>query len=423
MGTMGLADFLPPALLRSPDMGPAQRWRLVGALYKQKLSLIEGSLALAALQLLCWFESGMAVFGAMCGLTLVLLALRLGSMAAFFRRSGRSAPEQWARLFVLGAAATGILWGATTVLTLLAIPYPPLHTIVLMCEAGWVAGAAVRNATSPATVMIQTVSTVLVAMVSALFTGIPIYAVTALFCLLMFTSIISVARYIGAQTEATLLSEQRLAEVNAQLTGTCAELERANARLEQLSATDALTGIGNRRAFDATLAAEWNRAVRDRTTMSLLVIDVDMFKAFNDFYGHPAGDACLRIIADTIESGLRRSVDFAGRFGGEEFVALLPGVDAEGAMQTAERLRNAVTDVTLEHARSPFGIVTVSIGAATAFPHAGCSALDLLSAADRALYRAKRAGRNCTEALPVLESTLDIAPTVTRAVFARAIAR
>ncbi len=416
---MGLADLLPPALLRSPDMGPAQRWRLVGALYKQKLSLIEGSLALAALQILCWDESGMSVFGAMSCLTLLVLTLRLYSMAAFRRRSPRHSPEQWARLFVLGAAATGMLWGATTVLTLLAIPYPPLHTIVLMCEAGWVAGAAVRNATSPAAVMIQTVSTVLVATVSALFTGIPIYAVTAFFCLLMFTSIISVARYIGAQTEATLLSEQRLAEVNARLTGACAELERANARLEQLSATDALTGIGNRRAFDATLAAEWSRAARDRTVLSLLVIDVDLFKAFNDFYGHPAGDACLRIIADTIESSLRRSVDFAGRFGGEEFVALLPGVDAAGAMAMAEQLRHAVTDAPLEHARSPFRMVTVSIGAASALPHLGGSALDLLSAADRALYRAKRAGRNRTEALPLNESTADTAPTV----YARAIAR
>lgn len=407
MGAIGMTRLiarvavrLPAALLPSEELGPDQRWRLAGSLYRQRLPLIEGSLALAALQALCWFYTGKGLFLLLAAAALLLLGIRVRYLLAFDHRSGRHTPEQWAAWFVIGAAATGMLWGSTAFLAFTGVQNPPLQAVVLIAEAGWVAGAAVRNAASPAAVWSQMLTTIVVSMAGALSTGLAIYQMTAFFYVLMFTSLLSVAHYLGQQMASQLLTEQRLADVNTKLTTACTELEQANTRLEQLSATDPLTGIGNRRAFDAILLKEWGRATREFSSVSLLLIDVDLFKAFNDFYGHPAGDAALRIIADTIEHCLRRPPDFAGRIGGEEFVALLPGVDLKGALEVAERVRSAVTETPLPHAGSPFGIVTISVGAAASVPRSGATHADLVEAADQALYRAKQSGRNRIEAAP-----------------------
>jgi diguanylate cyclase (GGDEF)-like protein len=404
-----LMRHLPAALMRGKELDAARLWRLVDTLYLQPRSLIEGSLACGVVLVTCAFWSGMRVFGVLAVLMLLLLAARLFQAHAYKRRSDRHSAQLWARWFSYGAAGMGAAWGATLWLALTRIHDPAIHMVVMTVQAGWVAGASIRNAASPAAVSAQALMCLIPGVLGALANGTPVYRLSAIFFVVMATSIRSVVIFLGRQMTTSLLSEQRLAEVNAQLTGTCAALEQANARLKQLSATDALTGIGNRRAFDAALATEWGHAMRDGSTISLLFIDVDLFKAFNDFYGHPAGDACLRIIADTIEQGVRRPLDFVGRFGGEEFVALLPGVDSAGALDMAEKLRGAVIAGPVPHARSPFGVVTVSVGAATAAPLPGSTALDLLGAADRALYLAKRAGRNRTEAsiLPSAQSTAD----------------
>jgi diguanylate cyclase (GGDEF)-like protein len=126
----------------------------------------------------------------------------------------------------------------------------------------------------------------------------------------------------------------------------------------------------------------------------LLVIDVDHFKSFNDRYGHPAGDDCLRLIADVAERTLRRPPDFAARIGGEEFVAVLPGTDEAGAREVAERVRLAVLTSRMPHEGNPIGRVTISIGAASMAPRPGDAAQKLIDLADRALYGAKQSGRN-----------------------------
>ena len=169
----------------------------------------------------------------------------------------------------------------------------------------------------------------------------------------------------------------------------------ANARLEQALQTDVLTALSNRRAFDAALAAEWRRAQREQTPMSLLMVDIDCFKGFNDRYGHPAGDSCLRAVAGALASQAYRPADMAARIGGEEFGILLPVTDAHGAMQVAERLRASVAALLILHPGSGTGTVTVSVGAATIYPFSpDAAASHLVSTADRALYRAKEAGRN-----------------------------
>ncbi len=171
-------------------------------------------------------------------------------------------------------------------------------------------------------------------------------------------------------------------------------LAEAHARLAQLATTDGLTSLPNRRSFDSALAGEWQRARRELIPVSLLMIDVDCFKKFNDHFGHLAGDDCLRAVADAIRGAVHRAWDTVARFGGEEFAVLLPATDSMGAMHIAEAMRRAVRARELLHPESPNGIVTVSIGVATEDTEHYATAEALIAAADAALYAAKSAGRD-----------------------------
>jgi diguanylate cyclase (GGDEF)-like protein len=202
---------------------------------------------------------------------------------------------------------------------------------------------------------------------------------------------------VGVRIDVTELieREQSLQRLNA-------ELDTANRRLAELSETDALTGIANRRQFDRRLAEEWLRALRHGLPLALLLIDVDHFKRFNDRHGHPAGDACLRRIAGLLVRRARRPDELVARFGGEEFVVLLPHTDAEDARVQAERCRDAIDGAAIPHDDSPLGpSVTLSIGIATipvdADEH---DPQQLVRLADAALYRAKREGRHRVVAAP-----------------------
>ncbi|MCM2258377.1 MAG: diguanylate cyclase [Vicinamibacteria bacterium] len=171
-------------------------------------------------------------------------------------------------------------------------------------------------------------------------------------------------------------------------------LEAANARLEALSLRDALTGIANRRCLDEVLHAEWSRARRAAEPIALLLLDLDHFKALNDRRGHPEGDAALQEVARWLERAVQRSGDLVARYGGEEFAVVLPGLEEDGALRVAERLRQGVADLALAHPGSSFGRVTVSVGVAALLPTTGLPPEHLLRLADRALYRAKAQGRN-----------------------------
>lgn len=167
-----------------------------------------------------------------------------------------------------------------------------------------------------------------------------------------------------------------------------------NRELELLAATDALTGLCNRRRFDEALAREWRRAVRTQRPLSLILLDADHFKGFNDHYGHQKGDEALKLIARSIEASIDSSQDIACRIGGEEFAVILPDTDAGGAQRVAERIRQAVSGWGVPHAANPSGILTISGGLAQ-IPHT--PAVDqaaLVAAADQALYEAKAMGRN-----------------------------
>ncbi|MBR0959211.1 diguanylate cyclase [Bradyrhizobium japonicum] len=175
------------------------------------------------------------------------------------------------------------------------------------------------------------------------------------------------------------------------------EHKKLETRLETLAIEDSLTGLANRRRFDERLKEEWARAYRDRSSLGLLMIDVDHFKAYNDEYGHPAGDACLRRIAKIIAAEAQRAGDLAARYGGEEFAVLLPNIDTAGCALVGERIRSAIHEAGLIHRTNPAaGCVTASVGGATCRPALERTAgvASLVEAADRALYAAKDAGRD-----------------------------
>jgi len=178
-----------------------------------------------------------------------------------------------------------------------------------------------------------------------------------------------------------------------------AELRRrrqAESELAMLARTDGLTGLNNRRTLGEILDAEWRRAKRSNGVFSLLFVDIDCFKAYNDKYGHQAGDDALTAVARCIGENIRRPADSAARYGGEEFVVVLPDTAPDGAAAIAEKIRTAISDLAIEHAGSEFGHVTASIGAAAWTPAHDGDVGAVIRAADQALYNAKATGRNRT---------------------------
>ncbi|WP_017753409.1 PAS domain S-box protein [Calidifontibacillus oryziterrae] len=183
------------------------------------------------------------------------------------------------------------------------------------------------------------------------------------------------------------INERKLAEE---------KLEQANAMLHRLSTIDGLTGVANRRAFDARLEIEWNHCNLIAKPLSLIMLDIDYFKPYNDVYGHLGGDECLKAVASAIQHTLERSTDFFCRYGGEEFSVILPETDKNGANKVAEKIRTAIEALQIPHQESSISQwVTVSVGSATIIPNLNSSPTDLISYADKAVYQAKKDGRNC----------------------------
>lgn len=207
--------------------------------------------------------------------------------------------------------------------------------------------------------------------------------------------IISSIRYKG-QVEA-FNNRRIIQEKSEELERVNRELEEANQKLEKLSQTDSLTGIYNRLMFDRTMKIEWDRCKRHFISLSLIMIDIDYFKAYNDNYGHQAGDDCLRKIAAVLSSCARRSSDIVTRYGGEEFAIILPHMEKENAIELAEKMRSRVEELNLPHEYSSVSDhVTISLGVYTVVPSDSISIEAFIGAADKALYKAKRENRNNT---------------------------
>ncbi|MGR4067057.1 diguanylate cyclase [Halomonas sp. LR3S48] len=179
-----------------------------------------------------------------------------------------------------------------------------------------------------------------------------------------------------------------------------------NQALTKISITDPLTGVANRRHFDTMLEQRWDEALAENTVLGMLVIDIDHFKDYNDHFGHLQGDACLRQVAQEMQNHIRQEVDLVVRFGGEEFVVLLPNASASSTMRAAQRIRQGIEALAIPQAGP--GVITVSIGAAALRPHQSMEPATLLSIADAALFEAKRAGRNRSVLAPLQDGPLTV---------------
>jgi len=195
-----------------------------------------------------------------------------------------------------------------------------------------------------------------------------------------------------------ILLEEKTKELDSQvevLETLKRELEESNTKLKQLSSLDGLTNLPNRRFFDETLINEWHRGIRNRAPLSMILADIDHFKAYNDFYGHVAGDDCLKQVAGQLMESVFRDVDTIARYGGEEFAAILPETDEQGCERVAKRILEDIISLNIEHQRSPTaGYITVSMGLATIKPLEDIDKTRLIELSDKALYQAKNTGRN-----------------------------
>lgn len=187
----------------------------------------------------------------------------------------------------------------------------------------------------------------------------------------------------------------RLTEMHRTLVDMAHQMNTANMELQRLSTTDGLTGIANRRFFDEMLLREWRRCSRMKMPISLVMIDVDHFKLYNDTYGHQAGDECLKAVAVQAALAVTRAADMAARYGGEEFVIVLGETDLNGAMWVANNVRQRISDLKMVHEPSKFDRVTISCGVVSVMPSGKLSVDTFLHSADQALYLAKEQGRNC----------------------------
>ena len=194
---------------------------------------------------------------------------------------------------------------------------------------------------------------------------------------------------------AKIRALQRLESMRSKQLEMSRDLASANRELEKLSRQDGLTGIANRRYFDSYLVTEVRRGARERQPLSLILSDVDHFKAFNDCYGHQAGDDCLRRVAAALSSAGRRPADLAARYGGEEFAMVLPGTVLDGAVDVAQAVSRVIEGLAIPHERSAVDRrVTLSQGVVSLTPEKETSSEDLIQRADQALYLAKQQGRN-----------------------------
>ena len=193
---------------------------------------------------------------------------------------------------------------------------------------------------------------------------------------------------------AKIRAMQRIIQMRYSLLVLTRKLDTANQELKRLTSLDGLTGIANRRHFDEVLLREWRRSMRQGAEFSILMCDVDFFKAYNDTLGHHAGDDCLRRIANALTAAMDRGGDLVARYGGEEFVIILPETSLAGGRVVAERMRQAIEALDLDHPTAAGGKVTASFGLASGIAMPETDPSRLVKAADKALYEAKRAGRN-----------------------------
>lgn len=297
--------------------------------------------------------------------------------------------QYWKKVFVLGAAMYGLAWG-------IGVPYfSSMVSFELMLLCVMVVISLCVGAIPYLFYSLSAVNaylfTILAPITIWLFMqGGLTEAMAGLTCAVFATSTYLMARKLNLLMSNTM----RLQLENASLSN---ELIRANYELKALSSTDPLSGIANRRAFEKDFEKTLGQCRRDEQQISVLMMDIDHFKQFNDSYGHLAGDKIIRLVAQTLKRELKRPTDMVARYGGEEFIVMLPGTDAEGAMLVAENMRLAIEKQDVADIAAPGVALTISVGVTAIAARSAEALLDYVRCADHALYQAKDAGRNCSK--------------------------
>lgn len=377
-----------------PALSEAIAWQLVLTLYNQSSTLVVGGLALPIVALIGWAQTGQIWYVVWACAMVVSLAGRLGLQSAFLRR--REGPDRvavWGRRFTVGAWLTGLLWGCAA-FGITAHADPLVEILLIAGQMVIIMGAAARNAGYPPAVYGQVALSLLPLLVASVIDGDRNYWLLCFFIAFEAFAAISIARHLHRQTVQFLRANEQNVTLVSEVSRANAELARVNEQLAAAATTDALTGIANRRRFDDAVAEETRRAGRDATELCLLMIDIDAFKAYNDRYGHLAGDECLRCVAASIHAALRRPGDLVARYGGEEFAAILPRTDVSAAFHLAQTIRSGIEALEIHSPAGPIGAITVSIGVAAFDATRHLRPEDVLHDADEALYEAKHAGRN-----------------------------
>ena len=364
----------------------------VDAIYALQLPMI--IMDLLGAFLVCFYFEGEPGWGWLRGWFAIcaLLAIpRFPIAIAYLNKKFRAVPTiMWARSATFFAAASGVLW-AVAVGWMMAVGNDNEVTFVVCVALSGVTMSIANVPYWPVYAVFAAPVTAAAAIGSTLSerNGHVLLAIGA--------ASLTVALLVTSRSLASqILRAHRLALTNHTLVQSLAdrgtELERAFAALQQISSTDPLTGLANRRSRDDRLGREWERTMRAEVPMTVIAIDVDHFKKFNDTHGHEEGDRCLSAVGEMLRTGVRGGIDLAARHGGEEFMLILPGIGGDAANSIAERIR-----VMIATCHEPYGLpeqVTVSLGVATLLPAEGRSVRELTMAADAALYRAKLAGRN-----------------------------
>jgi len=201
-----------------------------------------------------------------------------------------------------------------------------------------------------------------------------------------------------ASRKAASITAELVVQQFASMEEINANLARVNDELQKISSLDGLTGVANRRFHDEMFSKEWRRCRRNRQSLSLVMIDIDFFKLYNDCYGHPAGDSCLKKVSETLNRIIHRPTDLLSRYGGEEFVYTLSECDTKVAYAIAEKARITIEELQIPHQDSPVSkYVTISLGIASIIPEQSLEPTSLSENADNALYQAKKSGRNCVK--------------------------
>jgi len=300
----------------------------------------------------------------------------------------------WFNRFFAATVITGICWGAGGfVVGSYLQPLEQVYIFIVLIGVGAAAipflGVMKRVALS-----FQAVSTIPYVIYISILLEDRGTILLFMFALYMAAIIASVRRM-----DLNLTESMSLQYKNTQMVNTLSEsnqlLQNANEKLENLTLEDALTQLHNRRYFEMQLKAEWKRESRDHKILTLMIIDIDYFKLYNDTYGHAEGDVCLKAVAQILRDCIHRPADIIARIGGEEFVVMLPDVDVDGTLTLAKQMQHQLHLASLTHATSPLSEnITVSMGIASVVPDENSTALSLFKSADKALYKAKAKGRN-----------------------------